>query len=389
MAYHQPTSPERWSSSSHHTMGRACNEESDAARIRAEGDRTQSYTNQIKQQRFDGSNSALQCKLSDLERVAFDLSKHAEQVDQDHATLLCEHDTVQAALDAENVPLNVIRECVALRKERPPRELVRDDVEYEFQMLEKEHMETCALYQQTLFACNNELKRLDDIRAKLQYDIDQKNETIQLDAQVLGMDAGGHVPKCHNKSSVLPYAWSGTSAELMSFAQDVCATAQRLVAKSANIRAARAGIEEEGRRRTQMALDKRCQETHRLKCELEGQLAEVEQNIDANQAEYAALEQAVMDKTGPLELARGRLTARLSRPGAERVRDVAERALEDEVNQLTQAIDDLHLNMDRVNANLGRLNASRDQLLADIGDKAAALQIDASCLEKIDCCAAQ
>merc|ERR1712166_1153917 len=94
MAYHQPTSPERWSSSSHHTMGRACNEESDAARIRAEGDRTQSYTNQIKQQRFDGSNSALQCKLSDLERVAFDLSKHAEQVDQDHATLLCEHDTV-------------------------------------------------------------------------------------------------------------------------------------------------------------------------------------------------------------------------------------------------------------------------------------------------------
>merc|ERR1711865_1088108 len=341
MAYHQPTSPERWSSSSHHTMGRACNEESDAARVRAEGDRTQSYTNQIKQQRFDGSNSALQCKLSDLERVAFDLSKHAEQVDQDHATLLCEHDTVQAALDAENVPLNVIRECVALRKERPPRELVRDDVEYEFQMLEKEHMETCALYQQTLFACNNELKRLDDIRAKLQYDIDQKHETIQLDAQVLGMDAGGHVPK------------------------------------SPNIRAARAGIEEEGRRRTQMALDKRCQETHRLKCELEGQLAEVEHNIDANQAEYAALEQAVIDKTGPLELARGRLTARLSRPGAERVRDVAERALEDEVNQLTQAIDDLHLNMDRVNANLGRLNASRDQLLADIGDKAAALQIDA------------
>ena len=60
-----------------------------------------------------------------------------------------------------------------------------------------------------------------------------------------------------------------------------------------------------------------------------------------------------------------------------------------QVNQLTQAIDDLHLNMDRVNANLGRLNASRDQLLADIGDKAAALQIDASCLEKIDCCAAQ
>lgn len=91
-------------------------------------------------------------------------------------------------------------------------------------------------------------------KAKLQYDVDQKNETIQLDAQVLGMDAGGHIPKCHNKSSVPPYAWSrsGTSAELMSFSQDVCATAQRLVAKSANIRAARAGIEEEGGRRSRV-----------------------------------------------------------------------------------------------------------------------------------------
>ena len=34
-------------------------------------------------------------------------------------------------------------------------------VEYEMQMLEKEHMETCALYQQTLFACGNEIKRLE------------------------------------------------------------------------------------------------------------------------------------------------------------------------------------------------------------------------------------
>merc|ERR1711988_819228 len=121
-------------------------------------------------------------------------------------------------------------------------------------------METCALFQQTLMACCNELKRLDDVRAKLQYDLDQKNETIQLDASVLNMADGGAVAKSHTKSGVLPYAWSGTSAELMSFAQDVCATAQRLVAKSANIREARAGITEEGRRPL-CALDKRCQAT--------------------------------------------------------------------------------------------------------------------------------
>jgi len=368
-------------------MGRACNEESDAARIRAEGDRTQAFTMQLKEQRFAGSNSALASKLTDLEAVHADLSRHAEQVDHDHACLLAEHETVQAALDAENLPLNTIREAVQLRKQRPPRELVRDEVEYELQMLEKEHMETCALYQQTLFACNNELKRLDDVRAKLQYDIEQKAETMRLDAEVLGMEVPPQYAKGHAKSSVLPYAWSGTSAELMSFAQDVCATAQRLTAKSSNIRAARAGIEEEGRRRTLAALDKRVAETSSLKTNLESQLAEVEQNIGANEAEFSALEQAVVDKTGPLELARGRLTARLARPGAERVRDVAERALEDEVNQLTQAIDDLHLNMDRVNANLNRLRNSQSQLGADIEDKACALQIDSQCVQMIEGCA--
>merc|ERR1711998_3109 len=261
MAFHQPTSPERWNSSSCQTMGRACNEESDAARIRAEGDRTQAFTAQMKEQRLAGSMGALQKKLNDLHDVHANLCRHAEQVDCDAANLLAEHETVQAALDAENLPLDTIRQAVALRKERPARELVRDEVEYELQMLEKEHMETCALYQQTLFACNNELKRLEDVKAKLQYDIDQKSETIRLDSEVIGMEVPPQFAKGHSKSSVLPYAWSGTSAELMAFAADVCATAQRLTAKSANIRAARSGIEEEGRRRTLAALAGRCSET--------------------------------------------------------------------------------------------------------------------------------
>eukprot|EP00658_Telonema_sp_P-2_P004066 TRINITY_DN11524_c0_g1_i1.p1 TRINITY_DN11524_c0_g1~~TRINITY_DN11524_c0_g1_i1.p1 ORF type:complete len:388 (-),score=112.87 TRINITY_DN11524_c0_g1_i1:497-1660(-) len=383
----QPTSPERWNSSSRHTMGRACNEEVDAERIRAEGDRTQAFTAQLKEQRFQGSQAALARKLKDLEMVHADLITHAEQVDNDHANLLAEHQTVQAALDAEHRPLQVIREAVELRKQRPSRELVRDEVEYELQMLEKEHLETCALYQQTLFACNNELNRLDDVRGKLQYDVEQKAETIRLDAEVLGMEAPPAVTKSHSKSSLLPYAWSGTSAELMSFAEDVCATAQRLTVKSGNIRAARDGIEEEGRRRTLVALHKRIHETTTLKTDLDTQHAEVVSNIEANQREYAALEQAVVDKTAPLDLARGRLTARLARPGAERVRDLAERALEEEVNQLTQAIDDLHLNMDRVNANLNRLSATEQQLVADIADKEAALTIDSKCSQLMEECA--
>jgi len=257
--------------------------------------------------------------------------------------------------------------------------MVRDEVEYEMQMLEKEHMETCALYQQTLFACANELKRLDDVRGKLQYDIDQKEETIRLDSQVLGMESASIGQPLAGKSSILPYAWSGTSSELISFAEDVCATAQRLTFKSANIRAARAGIEEEGRQRALAALNKRLQETHNLAADLNARIQQVDADIQADQNEKLALEAAVDDKIPALELAKSRLNARVSRPGMERVRDVAERALESEVNDLTRSIEELTLSRDRVMANLARLCASKEQLEADLADKSVALQIDEQC----------
>lgn len=352
-------------------------------RIRAEGDRASAYTQRVKEVRAEGSYCAITAKLNDTKTVLVNLMRTADQVDGDTANLHAEAATVNAALEAENVPLRVIRECVELRRQRPTRELVRDEVEYELQMLEKEHMETCALYQQTLFACGNELKRLDDTRGKLQYDIDQKEETIRLDSEVLGMEVGMPSPM-PTKSSILPYTWTGTSAELMSFAQDVCATAQRLTSKSANIRAARAGIEEEGRQRALAALRKRVYDTENLANELKMRIAQVDYDIEADEAEKLSLEQAIQDKKPALELAKSRLQARVSRPGMERVRDVAERALEAEVVDLQRSIEELALSRERVIANLARLVASREQLTADLADKEVALRIDSACLEKMD-----
>lgn len=245
-------------------------------------------------------------------------------------------------------------------------------------------METCALYQQTLFACGNEIKRLDDTRGKLQYDMDQKEETIRLDSEVLGMEIGARASPMPSKSNVLPYTWNGTSAELMSYAQDVCATAQRLTSKSANIRAARAGIEEEGRLRALASLSKRVSATEGLAQELNTRIQQLESDIASNEQEKASLEAAVEDKVPSLELAKTRLNARQSRPGMERVRDVAERALEAEVVDLTRSIEELSLSRERVMANLVRLQASKDQLTLDLKDKEAALQIDCECLKMMD-----
>jgi len=251
------------------------------------------------------------------------------------------------------------------------------------QMLEKEHMETCALYQQTLFACTNELKRLEDAHGKLTYDVDHKEETVRLDSEVLGMEVGNPAAEAPNHSSVLPYTWSGTSAELMSYTQDICGTAQRLTSKSANIRVARGGIEEEGRQRTLNALAKRISDTERVAAELQANIAGLTNEIAAGEAEKILLANAIDDQVPALDLAKTRLSARVSRPGIERVRDVAERALEAEVMDLTRAIQELALSRERVIANLARLEASREQLSMDLADKEVGLKIDSHCHEKV------
>merc|ERR1719453_1778846 len=122
MAY--PTSPERWSRSSNFTMGRAANEETDAVRIRADGDRTAAYSAHTKTARAASSNAAIESKLGETKSVSDNLSRTAGQVEQDSANLVAEKDTVQAALEAQAIPLRIIRECVEIRKQRPQRELV-------------------------------------------------------------------------------------------------------------------------------------------------------------------------------------------------------------------------------------------------------------------------
>ena len=58
-----------------------------------------------------------------------------------------------------------------------------------------------------------------------------------------------------------------------------------------------------------------------------------------------SLGSAVTAKQGPLETAEGRLSTRLTRPAAERVRDELELALESEVAALSGAIHKLNVDV--------------------------------------------
>ena len=117
--------------------------------------------------------------------------------------------------------------------------------------------------------------------------------------------------------------------------------------------------------------------------ELTGNIDGLTGEIAAGQEEMQTLAAAIDDKTPALDLAKTRLSARVSRPGIERVRDVAERALEAEVMDLSRAIQELALSRERVVANMARLEASREQLSMDLADKEVGLKIDSQCHAKV------
>jgi len=146
---------------------------------------------------------------------------------------------------------------------------------------------------------------------------------------------------------------------------------------------ARGGIEEEGRQRTLYALQARIDATGKVAAELKAGIESTDNQIAAGEDEKLYLAQAIADKEPALDLAKSRLSARVSRPGIERVRDVAERALEAEVQDLTRSIQELALSRERVIANLARLRAAREHLSQDLADKEVGIQIDSHCYQKV------
>ena len=87
-------------------------------------------------------------------------------------------------------------------------------------------------------------------------------------------------------------------------------------------------------------------DTERVAGELNANIEALTGEIAAGEEEKQTLAAAIDDKTPALDLAKTRLSARVSRPGIERVRDVAERALEAEVMDLSRAIQALRGELD-------------------------------------------
>ncbi|KAK2533635.1 Tekt4 [Columba guinea] len=124
------------------------------------------------------------------------------------------------------------------------------------------------------------------------------------------------------------------------------------------------------------AFAKRCEELEDTKHKLEYHLKNVLREIGAQEANIAALKQAIKDKEAPMKVAQTRLYDRSFRPNVELCRDEAQLSLISEVEELTESIAALKKKLMESEQTLRNLEDTRMDLEKDIAVKKNSIFID-------------
>ena len=105
-------------------------------------------------------------------------------------------------------------------------------------------------------------------------------------------------------------------------------------------------------------------------------LLQVIKEIASQEQNIASLQQAIHDKTGPMQLSQTRLDLRSYRPNNELVRDPAQYELAYEVKEIEFTVQKLQEHYLQAQATLKKLNRNQLVLEEDISIKTLSLSID-------------
>jgi len=333
------------------------------------------------------NNVRLADRITELDRWRDNLQACLDKVNDELRNLREEKFSTERELDSLGIPISIVSECLSMRDCRLGVELTYDDGDTELktelcvlESVKKLLVDRCQ-------AAWEKINRLEEVRFKLQLDINDKMESIAIDKDQLTLDR-----TCANISyktdplripkNAIPYdTWLEASKYTKLLADGELADTAKLREGLFIIRE-RARNNVLGQRdRVDFTLRKRIFETQRARNELEWQLKKMREEMEKVQKEIKTLEDALQDKTDALKLCETRLENRCYRPGTELAMDEADVGLKDEVMQLRQTQKDL---ADKINCAKATYNALEDQqvlLDIDLGNKEQSLMTDIRCLD--------
>ncbi|CAH8450636.1 unnamed protein product [Dicrocoelium dendriticum] len=239
-----------------------------------------------------------------------------------------------------------------------------------------------ALLQKTLEQAKEQLRLNRKATYKLKNDASDKLQAQNIDEYALSLKSTDEsLPGLRDSLGVDPQ--SVNTEEWQNFSVDNIELGDRVLQNSQDLRSLIDGILQQvasDQRRqieaTNLALQKRIEETRSAKGKLEEHLAEVLKEISKMEDMIVEINKAIQDKEGALRLAGTRIDLRKQRPNIELCRDAAEYKLLQEVDEITRDVDALQQRLKMSHESLKGLCRRQLELEEEIQIKAATLFID-------------
>nr|CAD7593296.1 unnamed protein product [Timema genevievae] len=383
----RPTSLPDWHSRTWELRQTANTRRGDAFELRHEGRQLRNETNIKTKWDTYHNDTRLADRVVEMSRWKEVLQQCLTAVEGEIAKLADEKAQTERELENLNEAFNVLAECMTLRDGRQGADLVQDQAYMEL----KNELEVLEALKKSLTtksqASWEQLNRLKEIEFKLQLDIGNKVDAINIDRENLEMDKNCsgtsfkpdplRIPK-----NCIPYeAWMEHS-RFNKLKADNEITASSKLRETLFVTRERTNNDLKAQHNaTDYAFRRRIYETQRARNELEWQRKKLLDEMSKLMKETEDLQKALDNKTDALKLAETRLENRMFRPGPELVEDEGQISLKDEVLHLRQTRQDL---ADKIASAKGTYNTLENLLVcldADLANKEHALMTDLRCVD--------
>ncbi|NXF31698.1 TEKT4 protein, partial [Nyctibius bracteatus] len=336
----------------------------------------------IAQRAQQDSTAALCQRLQAIRFWKIELQKEIEDLDAETSLLAAQKLRLERALDATQVPYAIATDNLQCRERRQPPDLVNDEVEREL-LKEAELIRNIQeLLKRTLMQAGNQLRLNRDHKEICEMDWSDKVETYNIDVKC-GRYSNQSTNIQFHPSSLKFQGSTSTPETWAKSSHDNIYKAEQEKLASINLRALIDSIlhdvSQDLRRQcaaVNEAFYKHCEELDDAKCKLEYHLEKVLKEIGHQEANIAALKQAIKDKETSMKVAQTRLYDRSFRPNVELCRDEAQFRLISEAEELTETIESLKKKLLESEQSLRNLEDTRMKLEKEIAVKTNSIFID-------------
>lgn len=374
--------PEEWIANNSALLNRAVADRNHAERIRQESKALKAETDSETLRTQTDGTKHLGERLQDIHRWRSELERFIERLTAETELLTASRRRLEKALDATEIPFAIASDNLTCRERRFGPDLVKDQVEEEL-LKEVELIRSIqALLKKTLEQTVKQIKLNQEAKQTLEFDWSDKHQAYSLDDQCGRYNNRSMDTQRHPGSAVL-HDQVCDQGVWRKFTHDNLLLAEREEGAS---QALRQMIEQvlqdttEDLRAQCAAVDhaftQRCMELNQAKTQLELQLAQILEQIGAQEKNISLLQEAVHNKEAPLRVAQSRLHYRTFRPNMELCRDQPQLSLLGEVSELSGTVSALQQQLYEARRSLSDLEEIRLVLEKDIACKTNSLLID-------------